>query len=205
MKQLIFIISLLGLIVWNLSCTKETLEDKPLNQPTHLKSLTNNDFENVTIGRDGVYAPFMSPYTIVRYDVYTKTLYVYNIIEIDTVVFNRLSQFPNLYLGVTFNLYEVSVHYTDGSSETFKSLAPSYLGTKSIVVPDIDYNQLDNSVNPNKWVNIQRTNRRTSEYNTKCGGLKWKWFYNIIDESGSNTVQQIEGLCDLSIDYKLVF
>ena len=202
MKQLIFIISLLGLVFWNLSCTKETI-DKPINQPTALKSYSTSDFDDITIGRDGVYAPFMSPYTIVRYDVFTKMLYVYNISGIDSVLFTRVSTSISVYLGVSFNLYEVIVSHTNGSLSSFKSLCPSYLGTKSVVIPDVDYNQLDNS-NNNFWVNIQRTNRRTSEYNTKCGDLKWKWFYNIQDYSGTNVVQQIEGLCDLSLNYKLI-
>jgi hypothetical protein len=204
MRHLFIIGCLLALVGWNLSCTKETLDDKPIGQPEVLTTFRTGDMDGITIARDGTYYPFMSPYSIVRYDIYSRTLYIYNIALIDSVRYVRQSPARSVYLGVIFNPYEATIYYSDGSSMSMKALAPEYLGSVALVIPDDDYNQLDGS-HPDQWISIQRTNRRTSDYHAGCGVMRWKWWYMIVSPSGTTYNQQIEGRCDLSLDYELIF
>ena len=209
MKPILLFSTILTLMVINFSCLKDEVEAAKENPIKESKSFYTSDFDDIIDAvssdtRNGDYSPFMSPITLVRYDIFPNILYVYNLTKIDSVKYKRISNSGHNYLGVNFNPYKTQIYYLDGSSETFESLSPSYLGTENTIIPNIANNQLENT-NPEKFVIIDRTNRRTNDYNEKCGANRWKWFYDVSLSSGNDFTMQIEGLCNLSLDYSLQF
>lgn len=207
MKPLILFSSLFIALFLTLGCHKDEVNQTKDPQSKILyKTLYTSDFEvkEIFVLRDGNYSPFMSAISLVRYDVFTAKLYVYNIAKIDSVVYERISTSIHVYAGVSFMPYKTAIFYKDGSNESFESLSPNYLGPKSTIIPYIFDNQLDNS-NIEKWVTIDRTNLRSLEYDEHCGSNKWKWFYDVETYSGSRRNYQIKGLCNLSLNYKLIF
>jgi hypothetical protein len=192
----------------NYSCLKDDIDNMPKQEIVKSKVLYSEDFEPAKESfenlRDGTYSPFMSPITLVRYDVFTRKLIVYNIATVDSVMYKRISNSAHVYLGITFNPYMTQVYFKDGTSEVFESLSPSYLGQTNKVIPDLINNQLDNN-NTDNFTEITRTNRRTLEYNEYCGVMLWEWTYLIQSSSGVTLTKPIQGLCNLSLNFKLIF
>jgi hypothetical protein len=88
MKPLILFSALFFALFLTLGCLKDEINQTQDPQSKILnKTLYTSDFEvkEMFVLRDGNYSPFMSPISIVRYDVFTAKLFVYNISKIDSV------------------------------------------------------------------------------------------------------------------------
>jgi hypothetical protein len=208
LKPILLLSTILSLIFVTYGCLKEEMDSTKTKPLATNKVLYTEDFEPIKEGienlRDGTYSPFMSPISLVRYDVFIRKLIVYNIIKVDSVVYKRISNSAHVYLGITFTPYSTQVFFNDGTFEVFQSLSPSYLGVSNTIIPNIINNQLGNS-NEDQYTQITRTNRRSLQYNEYCGVNLWEWTYLIQSSSGVTLTKPIQGLCDLSLNYKLIF
>lgn len=158
MKHLIFIISLTTLVIWNLACTKESLDKQQ-----------NNDCIEKTIvleegGRFGAFPIWFqtSNSTDNALTGETREHLVFNQSKINFQKFTPTGEEPFSYLGVYYWPYIMEIHY-DNDSIGVKKVSVGYVnGQEFTYYPNVSNNLLSN--NHPAYVLSYLTTNKTVKY-----------------------------------------
>lgn len=199
-KQILFLVALL-VTLGIASCFKDESSD---TKTSNKKVFTLEDFESINnTDRNGTYYPFHFPYSLTEYDVFKTQITAYNHSEVERVNYERISLDRHSYLNQIFNPYKVKYSFVNGTDTTVIRLCPEYLGDKAQRTPNNIYNQLEAS-NPEIFVIITRSKRYDMIYVPYCGGVKYRFYWEVFTSSNQKFYVQIEPNCGNWIDYQFI-
>jgi hypothetical protein len=181
------------------SCLKDDIE-----QSTTKKVYDLEDFESINTSlKNGSYAPFHFPYSLTEYDVFKTQITAYNHTEVERVNYERISLDQHNLWGNIFNPYKVKYSFVNGTDTTVIRLCPEYLGDKAQRTPNNIDNQLD-AANPEIFVLLTRSKRYDMIYVPYCGGVKYRFYWDVLTSSNQKYYVQIEPNCGNWIDYQFI-
>lgn len=191
MKQIIFIITITGLLIFTLGCLKDELtKAEPQQAKTH-NYFNIEDFE--PSGRDGGQQPFHFMTSQVEYNPFKPGApqTAINLQRLDSTKYQRIAE-PNAGAWDTnFDIYNITYYFKDGTTKTTGRIyAESVIGNSYTYIPDTDYNQLAVN-NPVNYVTLTRSRKYETYSDNGCGKIKRRYFYTHHfnqDSVGFNTV-----------------
>ena len=204
-KQVIFLTALIGILIFTLSCLKDEIaKDKvpEVKQESGTTEFYADQFDGLEGKRDGVQLAFSFPVSMVDYNPFTATQTAYNIMKIDSVIYDRVDNQQYFYAGATWGKYHRNLYF-DSIQVLDMVFAPIH-GQTYIVSPLVEYNQLDVN-NPNYSVTLIRQTKSEPYYDHKCGKNKKKFWYTIISGDATATATIDGDRCSSNVfAYKLI-
>ena len=198
-KDILFLVALL-VALGIASCIK----DDSFKTQTSKKVYDLEDFESFNTSlKNGTYYPFHFPYSITEYDVFKTQVIAYNHSEVERINYDRISLDRHNLNGDIFNPYKVKFTFVNGTDTTVTRLCPEYLGDKSQRTPNNIDNQLD-AANHEIFVILTRSSRYDIIYIPYCGGIKYRFYWDVFTSSNQKYFVQIEPNCSNWIDYQFI-
>lgn len=177
-NQIIFLGVLLVLLAVTFGCLKNEVDDKlPVIAESSITFFNPDLFSDLEGKRDGVQLAFSFPVSMVDFNPFTATQTAYNIMKIDSVIYDRVDNQQYFYAGSTWAKYHRNIYFTDVQSLDMV-FAPIH-GQTYIISPLVEYNQIDNS-NPNYTVTLIRQTKSEPYFDHKCGKMMKRFWYKII-------------------------
>lgn len=170
------------------ACTKDFIQDPVVNNTEEQYSFEQMVSIAANINtRDGVKPSLIYPKTLVKINVFDSTQTAFNqkLLTANTSFLRMGNEVINVG-GSLWGNYIVTLHYLTHDT-IIKSFAPLIYGSNYVVVPSIEFNQLDNS-SLSEFVYLKQTPSNKPYYDFKCGKEKRKYQYVVK----TNTFQGFE-------------